>query len=338
MKKKSVLFYSSVRTKKMFSIQSYYRNDIQIFRDLEYDVHLSKSCWDFILFWRYSTAYIYFYRYGFFAALFAKLFFKKVYFTGGIDYLDANFATKRQRMVQAIFFRLCNAFSDKSFLVSSSDVRNVSSLYRNVLPSNCELCFHVIDVERFVYTSDIVKRPNQFLLVAWMQNIDNVFRKGIDKAVKVFFEVHKLHPESTFIIAGTQGGGSEYVMKLVDELGLKDCITYLGAISEEYKILLMKQSRFYFMLSTYEGFGIAAIESLAAGCCLIHSGRGGLMDAAGSHGVIVDISDLDGIVRKCLQLYESPIDFEEIKGSIAFVRERFSYSKRLEAIQSVVNK
>ena len=39
--KKTVLFYSSVKTKKMFSIQSYYRNDIMILRDLGYRVRLS---------------------------------------------------------------------------------------------------------------------------------------------------------------------------------------------------------------------------------------------------------------------------------------------------------
>lgn len=63
--KKTVLFYSSVKTKKMFSIQSYYRNDIMILRDLGYRVRLSKSCWDFVRFWRYSIAFVYFYRYGF---------------------------------------------------------------------------------------------------------------------------------------------------------------------------------------------------------------------------------------------------------------------------------
>ena len=72
MGKKSVLFFSSVKTKKMFSIQSYYRNDIMILKELGYDVHLSKSCWDFLCFWRYSVAFIYFYRYGLIAAAIAK--------------------------------------------------------------------------------------------------------------------------------------------------------------------------------------------------------------------------------------------------------------------------
>ena len=127
--KKTVLFYSSVKTKKMFSIQSYYRNDIMILRDLGYRVRLSKSCWDFVRFWRYSIAFVYFYRYGIIAALWAKLLGKKANITGGIDNLEPSFATPFQRYVQALFFKLCNLLSDRSFIVSSMDCRNVAQLY-----------------------------------------------------------------------------------------------------------------------------------------------------------------------------------------------------------------
>ena len=203
--KKTVLFYSSVKTKKMFSIQSYYRNDILILRDLGYRVRLSKSCWDFVCFWRYSVAFVYFYRYGFFAALWAKLFGKKVYFTGGIDYLEPSFATPSQRRVQALFFKFCNLLSDRSFIVSSMDCRNVAKLYGGKMPSNCTLCYHVVDFERFLYMGDTPKKEGQYLLVAWMQNIDNVFRKGIDKAVMVFKEIHERHPQARFVLAGSPG-------------------------------------------------------------------------------------------------------------------------------------
>ena len=333
--KKTVLFYSSVKTKKMFSIQSYYRNDIMILKDLGYTVLLSKSCWDFLCFWRYSVAFIYFYRYGFFAALWAKLFRKKVFFTGGIDYLEPSLASRKQQLFQAVFFRLCNILSDRSFIVSSMDCRNVSRLYGGKLPSNCTLCYHVVDFKRFQYTGEIPKKENQFLVVAWMQNIDNVFRKGIDKAVMVFKEIHNHHPESRFILAGSPGKGSQYMLDLVARLGLDDgAVSYLGAIPEEDKVRLMLESKFYFMLSVYEGFGIAAIEALAAGCCLIHSGNGGLKDAAGDMGVKVDIGDLASVTQICLNLYEQPIDKERMAEGIRFVEERFCYTTRLNTMKA----
>ena len=334
--KKIVLFYSSVKTKKMFSIQSYYRNDIKILKDLGYTVRLSRSSWNFICFWRYSVAYIYFYRYGFFAALWAKIFRKRVFFTGGIDYLEPSFASRRQRYIQAIFFKLCNWLSDRSFIVSSMDCQNVAGLYGGKLPVNCTLSFHVVDFERFLYKGDI-KRENQFLLVAWMQNLDNVFRKGIDKALVVFKNVHDKHPESRLILAGSPGEGSRYIMNMISQLGLDDgSVSYLGAISEECKVKLMLESKFYFMLSAYEGFGIAAIEALTAGCCLIHSGRGGLNDAAGRMGIKVNIDDLNEVSRVCLDLYEQPINKSRIAEGISFVKERFCYETRLNLMKKYI--
>jgi len=78
---KRVLFYSSVSTKKMFSIQKFYRTDICIMRDLGYKVSLCNSYFDYLQFWKYDIAFIYFYKYGFLPALIEKIFFKKVLFT-----------------------------------------------------------------------------------------------------------------------------------------------------------------------------------------------------------------------------------------------------------------
>ena len=92
------------------------------------------------------------------------------------------------------------------------DCRNVAQLYGGKMPSNCTLCYHVVDFERFLYMGDTPKKEEQYLLVAWMQNIDNVFRKGIDKAVMVFKEIHERHPQARFVLAGSPGEGSRYIL------------------------------------------------------------------------------------------------------------------------------
>ena len=52
-----------------------------------------------------------------------------------------------------------------------------------------------------------------------------------------------------------------------------------GEVSEEDKINLLKRSKYYFQLSLYEGFGLAALEALCADNILIHSGKGGLANS-----------------------------------------------------------
>ncbi len=335
--KRTVLFYSSVESKKIFSIQSYYRNDIRILRDLGYRVRLSRRCLDFACFWRYSAAFIYFYRYGFFAALLAKAFGRKVFFTGGIDYLDPRFGTPSQRRVQGVLFKMCNFLSDRSLIVSEADCRNVAGLYGGRLPSNCALCRHAVDIGRFLYTGEPPKKKGQYLAVVRMQHLDNVFRKGVDKAVKVFKEIHARHPESRLVLAGPPGEGSRYVLRLIESLGLDDgSAVYLGTVTEETKIRLMKESEYYFMLSVYEGFGITAVEALAAGCCLIHSGEGGLEDAAGGNGVRVDIGNLEAVADACLRLYGLPADKARTEEGIRYVSGCFRYETRLEAMRALL--
>ena len=95
MNPKHILFYSSVKTKKQFSYQEYYRTDIRILRDLGFTVHLSNRGMDFLYFWKYDIAFIYFYRYGVIPSFFARIFGKKIYFTGGIDFLDQSFINKK---------------------------------------------------------------------------------------------------------------------------------------------------------------------------------------------------------------------------------------------------
>jgi glycosyltransferase involved in cell wall biosynthesis len=334
---KTVLFYSSVKTKKMFSIQSYYRNDILILKSLGYNVRLSNSFADFFCFWKYNVAFLYFYRYGLIPAIISKCFCKKVYFTGGIDYLDKTFATLKQRKIQGLFFQMCNLFSDTSILVSTTDKQNIESLYGGKLPSNCKISYHIVDFNRFIYTGAFREKKSQFCTIAWMVNQDNFFRKGIDRAVRVFSRLVQDYPDYKLYIAGSPGKGSEALVKLIKELDIEKSVIYLGTITEEEKISLLKESMFYFQLSTYEGFGIAALEALAAGCIVIHSGRGGLKDAIGGFGYQFDIENEDEIVM-FLKEYCSKSSIENIylKDAINYVKENFSFNQRYNSFKEII--
>lgn len=336
--KKNILFYSSVKTKKMFAIQSYYRNDIRILRDLGYNVKLSNSIKDFIFFWKYDIAFLYFYRYSLFSAFFAKLFRKRVYFTGGIDYLEKSFASSKQRFMQALGFKICNLMSDQSIIVSSADLRNIASLYNGRIPKNCYLSFHVVEYEKYKYSGTFNDKDNIIVTIGWMVNIDNVFRKGIDKAILVFSEFVKERSNYKMIIAGPPGEGSNYILQLIRDLNMEKHITYVGTISEEEKISLLKKSKIYMQLSIYEGFGIAAIEALAAGNNVIHSGNGGLKDALSEYGYKVDINNNKEIDNTLTNLCTNEINKSFLQKGIEYVSENFAYSRRYSDFEKIIGR
>lgn len=339
MNRKRVLFYSSVVSRKMFSIQGFYRTDIQILRDLGYSVHLSKTFLDYLLFWRYDVAFIYFYRYGLLPALLARLFGKKVYFTGGVDFLDKDYAGAKRYFIQKMFFKACNLLSHKSIIVSTCDLSHVEHIYNGQLPSNIVMSSHVVDVEKFKHYTE---PPKEKIIstIAWMVHVENIYRKGVDKMIRVFAECAHLIPDYQLLVIGPKGDGSIYLQQLIDQLGLTYRVTLVGTVTEEEKIDYLKRSSYYFQLSEYEGFGISSIEALLAGNVLIHSGRGGLIDALGDNGIKVDdINNYKQIASLlCNHIQNTDVSqraLQKQKG-IDYVESRFAYPKRMAEIREVM--
>lgn len=335
LKKSVILFYSSVKTKKMFSVQKFYKTDITILKELGYKVILSNSMLDYLCFWKYNIAFIYFYRYGLIPAIFAKIFLKKVVFTGGIDYLDRQYAGKKSYAVQKIFFILCNLFSDKSILVSNSDTKNIKIIRKSLPSSKFPLSFHVINYESFE-CYEILNRKKIFCTIAWMFRLENVIRKGVDKSILLFKEIYKLDPEFRMIIIGSKGEGSKLINEIILKENLENVVFLTGEIDENSKIQILKQSSIYSQLSTYEGFGIAAIEALAAGNIVVHTGKGGLSDAVGNNGILLQNENYKEISKEIVYiLSKENLHRKMILKGIKHVSDNFRYDRRLNDFKDI---
>lgn len=330
-----ILFYSSDKTKKMFSIKQFYRTDICILRDLGFNVKLSNSIIDFLLFWKYDLAFIYFYRYGLLPAIIAKLFSKKVLFTGGIDYLDKSYAGIKAFTIQKIFFQLCILFSDKNILVSNSDIRNIKCFKSKLPEARFPLSFHVLDFEKYKF-NDITKKRKLFCTISWMIREENVIRKGVDKSLYLFKHLHHQDNEFRMVIIGTKGKGTKLIKEIIKKENLEGLVTLTGSVSEQDKIDILKKSSVYSQLSYYEGFGIAAIEALASGNIVVHTGKGGLMDSIGDNGILVEDADYEKIALKIQIILSNPqYHLKMINQGIKHVSENFRYEKRLTDFRKI---
>lgn len=331
-----VFFYSGVKDKRLFHIQKFYHIDIELIKNLGFSIYESNKITDFLYFWRYDTAFIYFYKIGLFSAIIARLFGKKVYFTGGIDNLEKRTTTFKEYQIQKLFFKLCYLLSDKCILVSTSDETNVKNIYSGMLPERTYLSFHTIDIEKFV-VQDLSKKQNVFSTIAWMGRIENVYRKGVDRSLRVFKALTEKtkYANASFYIIGKEGEGSEYLRKLCIELGISDKVVFTGSIDEEQKIDILKRSRYYFQLSSYEGFGIAAIEALAAKNIVIHSGNGGLKETMKNFGIKVDIVlDLE---KQIDHIYDqlSTFNLEKLERAQKHVVDNYSNIRRQNDFEKI---
>lgn len=286
--KKRILFYSSVKSLELFKTQKFYQIDISLLEDLGYNILLSNRILDSLLFWKYDILFSYFYRYSFFAALLAKCFGKRTYFTGGIDSLDAGYASKRSYRIQVLFFKLCYWVSNSCIVVSQSDLKNITKFHSS--RKRLSYSEHAINTKLFI--SDIQKEK-LFTTVVWMGDEGNVKRKGVDRALRIFAELKKTSAfaDYRFIIIGRKGEGTAFVQSIIDKYNLNDSIELTGEVSEDEKITFLRYSKYYFQLSLYEGFGLAALEALCANNILIHSGKGGLANPIYKNQLLFDIDN-----------------------------------------------
>jgi len=336
--KNRVLFYSSVRNKDLFRIQRFYHIDIELIKNIGFNIFESNRISDFLCFWKYDIAFIYFYRYGLFPAILSRLFLKKVYFTGGIDGLEESATSRRSYMLQKILFKLCYFFSNKCILVSLADEGNVKKIYKGMLPPKTTLSFHTIEVEQYD-NEELYEKQNIFTTISWMENIENIYRKGVDKSLNVFkYLTEKTeYSEAIMYIIGKEGDGSNYLKKLCAAMNISDKVVFTGSIDEDRKIDILKRSKHYFQLSSYEGFGLAVLEAMAARNIIIHSGVGGLRDTVKDYGIKVDIkSDIrrqvDYIYRELLNynLFQLDLAQKHVTNNYSNIRRESHFKKVFE--------
>jgi glycosyltransferase involved in cell wall biosynthesis len=320
----------------MFSIQQFYRTDIKILKDLGFRVHLSNNFFDFFLFWKYDITFIYFYRIGLIPAIISKLFFKKVIFTGGIDFLDKQYAGLKNFYIQKLFFIFCSSVSDKNILVSHSDIHNIKSFKKKLPEKRFPLSYHVINFQDYKY--DGQTKGKVICTICWMLNEENVLRKGVDKPICLFKEIFQIDNEFRMIIIGSIGHGTELLKAIIEKENLTNYIIFTGTISENEKIDILNKSSLYTQLSEYEGFGIAAIEALASGNIVVHSGKGGLKDGISSYGILMENNDFKSMARNIYNLLSNPSQRNEIiRNGIQHVAENFAYEKRLDDFRCIFN-
>lgn len=333
MKKKRVLFYSSVTDKKLFNIQQFYRIDIVLLEKMGYDVILSNSICDAWKFWKYDFVFAYFYRYSFFIALIAFLFSKPVYFTGGIDKLDSNWASTKEKRIQQLLFFLCYIISTRCIIVSQSDMANV----RNIVIGHRKLRLseHTIDVAS--YKSLINEKEELFVTILW-QGAGNVYRKGVDLALKIYSRMIEdgFYQNSKFAIIGKKAEGTSILEELVANYGLKDRVYFTGAISETEKISYLEKSKYYFQLSVYEGFGLAPMEALYAHNIVIHSGRGGLSNPIYNYGILYERDD--DFEKEYAKLIVSlkKFDISKLEEAHEIIKEKYCHERRLNDLKKII--
>jgi len=139
----------------------------------------------------------------------------------------------------------------------------------------------------------------------------------------------KILPESVFAIFVGDGERRAECERLADELGVRSRAIFLGIRSDVPAILAAAD--IVVMSSHWEGFGLAAVEGMAAGKPTLASDVPGLADVVGGAGILFPCGDASALAREISHLAEDKIFYEENASACAQRAEDFDIHKMSEA-------
>ena len=93
------------------------------------------------------------------------------------------------------------------------------------------------------------------------------------------------------VVAGGDGPGGEAWLERMRRAPLSAAVTYRGYVPDAEREALFDGARAVVLPSWDEGFGLPALEAMAAGIPVVVSNRGALPEVVGTAGVLVDPAD-----------------------------------------------
>ncbi|MCC7018216.1 MAG: glycosyltransferase family 4 protein [Ardenticatenales bacterium] len=115
-------------------------------------------------------------------------------------------------------------------------------------------------------------------------------RKNVVRLVEAYAHVHRRvgEPLPNLILVGPEGDADVAVRATAAVLGAAERVHLVGPVDDPTLHALYAGAELTACVGLHEGFGLTALEALAAGCPVVSSGRGGLSDAAPCGALVAD--------------------------------------------------
>ncbi|MCJ1685664.1 glycosyltransferase family 1 protein [Rathayibacter sp. VKM Ac-2927] len=193
--------------------------------------------------------------------------------------------------------------SDEIITISNSSARDIDTIVPGAM-SKITVIPHGIDHRTFTPiagASDEAERARLDLdgpYFLYLGNIDP--RKNVIELCRAAEQVFD-RTGIPLLVSGAPAWESESIMQVVESTR---GVRYLGRVSDEALVPLLRGALAFVFPSKYEGFGFPVAEAMACGTPVICSDRGSLGEVAGDAALLVQGLDADSIALEMLRLAE----------------------------------
>jgi glycosyltransferase involved in cell wall biosynthesis len=161
-------------------------------------------------------------------------------------------------------------------------------------------------------------------------------KKGLELLIYAFAAVSERCPKAHLVLAGS--GDLEYVsslIQIISDLGLTNCSTVTGQLSEDDKLSALADSDLFVLPSHGENFGIAVVEAMASGLPVLISDKVGIWPTVvESDAGIVTVCDAAKIADAIVLIVNNPDLREKLgRNGRILAQRQFSLDRMAEKME-----
>lgn len=209
-----------------------------------------------------------------------------------------------------------------------------SNLVNSVSPFPCatSVICNGIDVHAVAsaHTSQL-KEKTHGCKTALIQVAGFRYQKDQDTVISAMLSL----PEHVHLFLVGDGERRPEIEALVDRLGLNSRVHLLGERSDVSSLL--KSADVVVMSSHWEGFGLAAVEGMAAGKPVIASDVDGLREVVKGAGVLFPHQDAEALATEISKLGADPDLYKSVSEACRLRAQQFDISKMAEGYLKIYN-
>ena len=317
-----VCFFAKVKDQAVLNRVEFYKQDIDILRELGFEVTLATRWKEIPL--DVDFYFVWWWQWGFMPLLKSALRPRPCIITGAFDFRwPTGKGYLHRPYYQQCLMRYALKRARTNVFISMVERREVTQALQVTNPQYIPL-----GVATDVYREGEAEREDFAMTVAWMHE-DNTRRKCVPEVIRAIPIIRQRHPEMRFIIAGEKGSGYPRLATLAAGLGVSQYVDFPGVISKERKIELMQRCKVYVSPSRYEGFGLAILEAMSCGAPVVSSAAGAVPELVGDAGLLVDGTSPEAIAAAVNRyLDDEPLRKEKAHGGRVRAETVFPYSRR----------
>ncbi|MEF3276047.1 MAG: glycosyltransferase family 4 protein [Chloroflexus sp.] len=163
-------------------------------------------------------------------------------------------------------------------------------------------------------------------------------RKGYDLLVAAMPAIIARYPQASFVFVTHNPAQRAELQQLASQLGVAANLHFLGALSEEQKLALLRASAVLPFPTRYEGFGLPILEGMITGVPVVSTNIPVVNELIrdGEDGILIPYNDSAALAAAILRLLDDPeLRARIIAGGRRTVSERFAPQRLREQMIAV---